>query len=147
MSFKMLFVTYMQIILNCTIVLKGASDPDSLIKNLEREVSNVSHCLSINKMTINTKKSWERDCQAFGYCTRKKRKEKKNCRLMHWPKIQHHLKNITAKDIPRLLYDMHTSRSRYTLKLTENQKWRGAKKHVYDRDMEDDGCFCSFYQW
>ena len=36
---------------------KGASDPDSLIKNLEREVSNVSHCLSINKMTINTKKS------------------------------------------------------------------------------------------
>ena len=39
------------------IVLKGASDPDSLIKNLEREVSNVSHCLCINKMTINTKKS------------------------------------------------------------------------------------------
>ena len=48
-------VTYMQMILNCTIVLKGASD--SLIKNLEREVSNVSHGLSINKMTINTKKS------------------------------------------------------------------------------------------
>ena len=42
---------------------------------------------------------------------------------MHWPKIQHHLKNITAKDIPhdpRLLYDMRTSRSRYTLKLTES---------------------------
>ena len=55
MSFKMPIVTYMQMILNCTIVLKGASDPDSLIKNLEREVSNVSHCLSINKMTINTK--------------------------------------------------------------------------------------------
>ena len=37
-----------------TIILKGASDPDSLIASLERELSNVDHWLSINKMTINT---------------------------------------------------------------------------------------------
>ena len=40
-----------------TIILKGASDPDSLIASLERELSNVDHWLSINKMTINTKKT------------------------------------------------------------------------------------------
>ena len=36
-----------------TIILKDASDPDSLIKSLERELNNVDHWLSINKMTIN----------------------------------------------------------------------------------------------
>ena len=35
-----------------TIILKGASDPDSLIASLERELNNVDHWLSINKMTI-----------------------------------------------------------------------------------------------
>ena len=38
------------------IILKGASDTDSLFESLERELCNVDHWLSINKMTINTKK-------------------------------------------------------------------------------------------
>ena len=40
-----------------TIILKGASDPESLIESPERQLSNVGHWLSINKMTINTKKT------------------------------------------------------------------------------------------
>ena len=46
-----------------TIILICASDPDSLIASLERELSNVDHWLSINKMTINTKKLriWNED--------------------------------------------------------------------------------------
>ena len=47
-----------------TIILKGASDPDSLIASLERELSNVDHWLSINKMTINTKKTEAKKGQA-----------------------------------------------------------------------------------
>ena len=35
----------------------SAPDPDSLIASLKRELSNVDHWISINKMTINTKKS------------------------------------------------------------------------------------------
>ena len=38
-----------------TIILKDTSDPDSLIASLERDLINVDHLLSINKMTINTK--------------------------------------------------------------------------------------------
>ena len=40
-----------------TIILKSASDPDSLISSLERELLNVDQWLSINKMTVNTKKT------------------------------------------------------------------------------------------
>ncbi len=40
-----------------TIIIKNASDPDSLISSLERELVNVDQWLSKNKMTINTKKT------------------------------------------------------------------------------------------
>ena len=39
------------------IILKSASDPDSLISSLGRELLNVDQWLSINKMTVNTKKT------------------------------------------------------------------------------------------
>ena len=40
-----------------TILIQSASDPDSLIESLERELLNVDNWLEINKMTINTKKT------------------------------------------------------------------------------------------
>ena len=49
--------TYYHLYADDTIILKGASDPDSLIESLERELSNVDHWISINKMIINTKKT------------------------------------------------------------------------------------------
>ena len=72
-----------------TIILNGASDPDNLIASLERELRNVDHWLSINKMPINTKKTKviffgnkahlmkldKKNCQVFGY-TPLKRKDK-----------------------------------------------------------------------
>ena len=51
-------------------------------------------------------------------------------------------KKYYCKDIlhhplnPRLLYDMRTSRSRYTRKLAESQKRCGAKNHVYGKDLK-----------
>ena len=47
---------YFHLYADDTIILKGASDPYSLIESLERKLRNVDHWLSINKMTINTKK-------------------------------------------------------------------------------------------
>ena len=38
-----------------TIILKSSSDPDSLIESLKKELSNVDHWISINKVKINKK--------------------------------------------------------------------------------------------
>ena len=75
-----------------TIILNGPSDPDSLIASLERELRNVDHWLSINKMPINTKKTEviffgnkahltkldKKNCQVFGYILHLKEKIKSN---------------------------------------------------------------------
>ena len=49
--------SYCHLYADDTIILKSASDPDSLISNLERELLNVDQWLSIKKMTVNTKKN------------------------------------------------------------------------------------------
>ena len=56
-----------------TIILKSASDPDSLISSLVRKLLNVDQWLRINKITVNTKKLrlfsleispiWQQNCQ------------------------------------------------------------------------------------
>ena len=48
--------SYCHLYADDTIIVKSASDPDSLISSLERELLNVDQWLSINKMTVNTKK-------------------------------------------------------------------------------------------
>ena len=65
-----------------TIILKGASDPDSLIASLERELSNVDHWLSINKMTINTKKT---EVIFFGNKAHLKKLDNKTVRYLDTP--------------------------------------------------------------
>ena len=65
-----------------TIILKGASDPDSLIASLERELSNVDHWLSINKMTINTKKT---EVIFFGNKVHLKKLDNKTVRYLDTP--------------------------------------------------------------
>ena len=49
--------SYCHLYADDTIIIKSASDPDSLMSNLERELLNVDQWLSINKMTVNTKKN------------------------------------------------------------------------------------------
>ena len=49
--------SYCHLYADDTIIIKSASDPDSLISSLERELLNVDQWLSINKMTVNTKKN------------------------------------------------------------------------------------------
>ena len=49
--------SYCHLYADDTIIIKSASDPDSLISSLERELLNVDQWLSINKMTVNTKKT------------------------------------------------------------------------------------------
>ena len=65
-----------------TIILKGASDPDSLIASLERELSNVDQWLSINKMTINTKKT---EVIFFGNKAHLKKLDNKTVRYLDTP--------------------------------------------------------------
>ena len=65
-----------------TIILKGASDPDSLIASLESELSNVDHWLSINKMTINTKKT---EVIFFGNKAHLKKLDNKTVRYLDTP--------------------------------------------------------------
>ena len=65
-----------------TIILKGASDPDSLIASLERELSNVDHWLSINKMTINNKKT---EVIFFGNKAHLKKLDNKTVRYLDTP--------------------------------------------------------------
>ena len=65
-----------------TIILKSASDPDSLIASLERELSNVDHWLSINKMTINTKKT---EVIFFGNKAHLKKLDNKTVRYLDTP--------------------------------------------------------------
>ena len=65
-----------------TIIVKGASDPDSLIASLERELSNVDHWLSINKMTINTKKT---EVIFFGNKAHLKKLDNKTVRYLDTP--------------------------------------------------------------
>ena len=49
--------SYCHLYADDTILIQSASDPDSLIESLERELLNVDNWLEINKMTINTKKT------------------------------------------------------------------------------------------
>ena len=66
-----------------TIILKGASDPNSLIKSLERELNNVDRWLiSINKMTINTKKT---EVIFFGHEAHLKKLVNKTVRYLDTP--------------------------------------------------------------
>ena len=48
--------SYCHLYADDTIIIQSASDPDSLIESLERELERVDFWLNTNKMTINTKK-------------------------------------------------------------------------------------------
>ena len=65
-----------------TILINSASDPDVLIENLERELVNVDQWLSINKMTINTKKT---EVIFFGTESKLKKLDSKTVRYLGTP--------------------------------------------------------------
>ena len=95
-----------------TIVIQSASDPESLISSLERELTNVENWLNVNKMTINTKKT---EVIFFGNNGTLKKLENKTVKFAGTPlkrkdnvkylgvvfdeKLQwsNHIKNITQK--------------------------------------------------
>ena len=49
--------SYFHLFADDTIIIQTASDPDSLVLSLERELENVANWLENNKMTINTQKT------------------------------------------------------------------------------------------
>ena len=73
---------YFHLYADVTIMLKAAPDSNSLIESLERELSNVNNWLSINKMTINTKKT---EVIFFGNKAHLKKLDNKTVRYLDTP--------------------------------------------------------------
>ena len=104
--------SYCHLYADDTIIIQSASDPDSLIESLERELERVDFWLNTNKMTINTKKT---EVIFFGYGNKLKKLDNKTVRYLDTPlkctdsvkylgvifdeKMQwsKHIKNITQK--------------------------------------------------
>ena len=74
--------SYCHLYADDTIIVKSASDPDSLISSLERELLNVDQWLSINKMTVNTKKT---EVIFFGNKSRLKKLDNKTVKYLGTP--------------------------------------------------------------
>ena len=71
--------SYCHLYADDTIIVKSASDPDSLTSSLERELLNVDQWLSINKMTVNTKKT---EVIFFGNKSRLKKLDNKTVKYL-----------------------------------------------------------------
>jgi hypothetical protein len=74
--------SYCHLYADDTIVINSASDPDVLVENLERELVKVDQWLSINKMTINTKKT---EVIFFGNESKLKKLDSKTVRYLGTP--------------------------------------------------------------